>query len=80
MHPDPLHRHTHPNTHVVKQRRMTLIAGVGVASDVRGPFVAGSVCVTGADVLVLERLELLLGAEFVGLWRVLLGCVQQGKG
>lgn len=44
-----------------------MVAGVRVPSDVGSPFVLGCICVTCADVFLLERLELLLGAEFVGL-------------
>ncbi len=40
---------------------------VAVAVDVGGPFVLGGVGVAGADVARLELLQLLLGAEFVGL-------------
>lgn len=40
---------------------------VRVALDVGAPFPAGSVGVTGADVLGLEALEFLLVAKFVGL-------------
>lgn len=39
-----------------------------VAVDVGGPFVFGRVGVARADVSRLELFELLLGAEFVGLW------------
>ena len=46
---------------------MALVASVGVPSDVGSPFVFGCIRVTRADVFLLERLELLLGAEFVGL-------------
>ena len=46
---------------------MTLERGVGVAHDVGGPLMFGSVCVPSADVFVLQSLELLLCAEFVGL-------------
>jgi len=53
----------------VKQRRVALVRGVGVTSDVGGPFVFGGVGVAGPDVFVLESLELLLGAEFVCLYR-----------
>jgi hypothetical protein len=49
---------------------MALKASVGVASDVRGPFVLRGVGVAGSDILVLEGFELLLGAEFVGLTRI----------
>lgn len=51
----------------MQQRRVSLVAGVAVARDVRGPLVRGGVGVPGADVLVLQGFELLLGAEFVGL-------------
>jgi hypothetical protein len=44
-------------------------AGLGVAVDVRLPLPARRVRVPGADVLGLEPLELLLGAELVGLYR-----------
>lgn len=54
----------------MQQRRVTLIRRVRVARDVRRPLVLGRVRVARADVFVLERLELLLGAEFVGLWRL----------
>ncbi len=46
---------------------MALIRCVRVAGDVGGPLVFGGVGVAGPDVFVLESLELLLGAEFVGL-------------
>lgn len=67
MHPNLLHRHAHSDRHVVKKRRVALVAGVGVAGDIGGPLVLGGVCVAGSDVFVLQRFELLLGAEFVGL-------------
>ena len=41
--------------------------GERVAVDVGAPFPAGGVRVASADVLGLEALEFLLGAEFVGL-------------
>lgn len=41
--------------------------GVGIALDVDSPLPAGSIGVTGTDVLGLEALEFLLVAEFVGL-------------
>jgi hypothetical protein len=46
---------------------MSLVGRERVARNVRGPFVFGGVGVTRADVFVLQRFELLLGAEFVGL-------------
>lgn len=52
---------------------MALIAGVGVAGDVGGPLVLRGIGVTGSDVLVLQRLELLLGAQFVRLVQGQLG-------
>lgn len=70
MHPNLLHRHAHADCHVVKERRVTLVAGVGVARNVGRPLVLGGVGVTGADELVLEGFELLLGAQFVGLENV----------
>lgn len=53
--------------HVGEQGRVADDAGLGVAVDVRLPLPAGRVRVPGADVLGLEPLELLLGAELVGL-------------
>ena len=46
---------------------MTDVRGVRVAVDVGRPFVLGRVGVAGAHVAGLQRFELLLGAEFVGL-------------
>lgn len=46
---------------------MTLERSVRVAHDVRGPLMFSSVGVPCADVFVLQGLELLLCAEFVGL-------------
>jgi len=46
---------------------VTLERGVGVAHDVGGPLMLGSVGMPGADVFVLQGFELLLCAEFVGL-------------
>lgn len=43
---------------------------ITVAHDIRCPFEFGRVCVSSTDVLVLKRLELLGGAEFVGLMTV----------
>lgn len=67
MHANPLDRLAHADAHVVQQRRVALVAGVRVARDVRRPLVLGGVGVPRADVLVLQRFELLLGAQFVGL-------------
>lgn len=47
---------------------MADVGGVRVAVDVGGPFVLGGVGVTCADVTGLELLQLLLSAEFVGLY------------
>lgn len=55
--------------HVGEQGRVADDAGLGVAVDVRLPLPARRVRVPGADVLGLEPLELLLGAELVGLCR-----------
>jgi hypothetical protein len=52
---------------------MALERGVRVAHDVRRPLVLGRVGVAGSDVFVLQRFELLLGAEFVGLDGLLVG-------
>jgi hypothetical protein len=41
---------------------------IRISVDVRHPFKLGSIGVTCADVACLELLELLLGAEFVGLF------------
>ncbi len=46
---------------------MSYIARIAVSVDVAGPFVLGGVGVSGTYVAGLELLELLLGAEFVGL-------------
>ena len=54
---------------------MSLVAGIRVACDVRCPFMFGGVCVTSADILVLKRFQLLLGAKFVGLVWVLVRVV-----
>ena len=43
------------------------VRGVGIAVNVGSPFELGGVCVAGAHVAGLKLLELLLGAEFVGL-------------
>jgi hypothetical protein len=51
---------------------VALERGVRVAHDVGRPLVLGRIGVPGADVFVLQRFELLLGAEFVGLE----GCVR----
>jgi hypothetical protein len=51
----------------VEQRRVALEASVRVTRDVGRPFVLGRVGVPGSNVFVLERFELLLSAEFVGL-------------
>jgi hypothetical protein len=51
---------------------VALERGVGVAHDVGRPLVLGRIGVPGADVFVLQRFKLLLGAEFVGLE----GCVK----
>jgi hypothetical protein len=48
---------------------VALERGVRVAHDVGRPLVLGRVGVPGANVFVLQRFELLLGAEFVGLDR-----------
>lgn len=53
--------------HVAEQRRVADDAGLGVAVDVGLPLPRGGVWVARADVLGLQALELLLGAEFVGL-------------
>ncbi len=58
---------------------MSDIRGVRVAVDVGGPVVFGRVGVAGADVAGLEGLELLLGAEFVGLWEVSGGGGREGR-
>lgn len=55
--------------HVGEQRRVPNDAGLGVAVDVGLPLPARRVRVAGANVLGLEALELLLGAELVGLQR-----------
>jgi len=52
---------------VGQQGRVADDAGIGVAMDVCLPLPAGGVGVAGADVLGLESLELLLGAQLVGL-------------
>ena len=49
---------------------MTLIACIAVTGDVRGPLVIGCIGVTSANVLVLQRFELLLGTQFIGLERL----------
>lgn len=67
LHPHFLHALAATDRHVVQQRLVADVARVRVAGDVGGPLVSGRVCVAGANVLLLERLELLLGAEFVGL-------------
>ena len=55
---------------------------VAVAVDVGGPFVLCGVGVAGADVARLEGFELLLRAEFVGLffWAGEGGLAWRGKG
>jgi hypothetical protein len=58
---------THPDTHIQHQTGVPLVGGIRVAHNVRGPFVLCSISVSRADVFVLERLELLLGTEFIGL-------------
>ena len=64
----------------MQQRLVALIAGVGVARDVRRPLVFGGVRVARADVFVLQRFELLLRAEFVGLVGGLVWVVGGGWG
>lgn len=51
---------------MLKQRRMSNVAGVRVAHNIVGPFVARNVCVAGAHEFGLEGFKLLEGAEFVG--------------
>lgn len=53
--------------HVGEQGRVAGDAGLGVAVDIGLPLPAGCVRVACANVLGLEPLELLLGAELVGL-------------
>lgn len=56
-------------------------AGLGVAVNVGFPLPAGRVGVAGADVLGLQPLELLLGAQLVGLQgekRWLAFCIADG--
>ena len=67
MHPDSLHRLSHPYAHVVQERWVALIACVRVSCDIRRPLVLGCISMSSADVLVLKRLELLLRTKFVGL-------------
>ena len=55
--------------HVLEERRMSDKGSVTVTHDVRSPFELGRIGVSGANVLVLQRLELLCGAELVGLRR-----------
>lgn len=57
----------HPNSHIAQQRRMSHITRITVSLDIGRPFEFRRVGVSGADVAGLELLELLLGAEFVGL-------------
>lgn len=47
---------------------MSNVASIAVSRNVRRPFKLRRVCVTGADVAGLKLLELLLCAEFVGLF------------
>jgi len=56
------------------------VGRVAVAVDVGRPFVLCGVGVAGADVAGLELLELLLGAEFVGLGGGGGGVSGEGKG
>lgn len=67
MPPHGLGVDAHADTHVQQHARVALVGSVRVAHDVRRPLVLGRVGVSRADVLVLQRFELLLGAEFVGL-------------
>lgn len=57
----------HGKRHVFQKRRVADIRSVTVAHDIRGPLKLGCVGVTCTDVLVLQSLELLCGAKFVGL-------------
>lgn len=50
---------------------MTDVRRQTIAMDIGGPFEFRSIGVAGADVAGLELLELLLGAEFVCLKRML---------
>ena len=52
---------------------MTDVTSVTVAMHVGRPFELGRVGVSGADVAGLELLQLLLGAQFVGLGKKGLG-------
>ncbi len=45
---------------------MSDVGGVRVTDDVVGPLMTGGIGVAGADVFLLEMLELLEGAKFVG--------------
>lgn len=56
----------HAERHVGQQGRVADVGGVRVADNVVGPFVACGVGVAGADVFLLEVLELLEGAQLVG--------------
>lgn len=56
-----------PDAQIGQQGRVAHVRGVRVAVDVGRPVEFGRVGVAGADVAGLQRLELLLGAEFVGL-------------
>lgn len=50
---------------------MADVGSEAIAVDVGGPFEFRGVGVAGADIAGLELLELLLGAEFVGLLKEL---------
>ena len=61
-----LARLSEANAHVLQKRGMADEARQRVALDVRSPFVLGCICGPDTDVARLERLELLLCAEFIG--------------
>lgn len=64
---EALARHAHGEGGLSEQGGMAEDGGQDIAVDVAGELELGSVGVTGADVAGLELLELLLGAELVGL-------------
>ena len=51
---------------MLKKGGMSNVAGIRVANDIVGPFMARDVCVAGTHEFGLEGLELLEGAELVG--------------
>jgi hypothetical protein len=58
----------HANGHVLEERCVTNVGCVSVASNIGGPFKFGCIGMACTNVAGLKLLELLLGAELVGLF------------